>query len=228
MFEIYLVFEVMGVFDKVKEVGFIEKYSVQFYVKFGKVLMFFYFVSEKDLDDECVFDSVRIWQVRCVEFDDLFFCYCVDVGVEILCGVSVCELIFDDGGQVVGLCFQLGDEKCEVCCKVVVDVMGQSVLIGWQFELLKVDYVFDYVLIFIYFCGVWCDEGWDEGVIFIFYIEEGRFWFWYILFFDDIVSVGVVGGFDYLVKDCEGCLYEIFFEEVECCVEIWCCFEGVV
>lgn len=226
--ETYSAFEAMGVLDKVKEAGFTEKHSVQFYAKSGKASMPFYFVSEKDPSDVRAVDSARTWQVRRAEFDDLLFRHCADVGAEVLRGVSARELIQDDGGRVVGLRLQAGEEQREVRCQVVVDATGQSSLIGRQLDLPKVDYDLDHASIFTHFRGAWRDSGRDEGATLILHTEEGKSWFWYIPLPDDVVSVGVVGGLDYLVKERDGRPHETFFEEVGRCAEIERRLEGAV
>lgn len=226
--ETYSAFEAMGVLDKVKEAGFTEKHSVQFYAKSGKASMPFYFDSEKDPSDERAVDSARTWQVRRADFDDLLFRHCADVGAETLRGISARELLQDDTGQVVGLKLRAGEQSCEVRCKVVVDATGQTSLIGRKLDLPKVDYNLHHASIFTHFRGAWRDSGRDEGATLILHTEEGKSWFWYIPLPDDIVSVGVVGGIDYLVKDREGRPHETFFEEVGRCAEIERRLEGAV
>jgi flavin-dependent dehydrogenase len=60
-------------------------------------------------------------------------------------------------------------------------------------------------------------EGRDEGATLILYTGEPRTWFWFIPLPDDVVSVGVVGPVDRLVKQRQGNPQSIFAEELAMC-----------
>ncbi len=225
--ETYSAFEAMGVLDKVKAAGFTEKHSVQFYAKSGKASMPFYFVSEKDPDDTRAVDSARTWQVERRHFDQLLFEHGAEMGAECVRGVQAREVL-RDGARVVGLKVAAGDAEREVKCGVLVDATGQSSLIGRQLDLLRVDYQLDHASVFTHFRGAWRDVGRDEGATLILHTEEGKSWFWYIPLAGDVVSVGVVGPVDYLIKGRDGMPHEIFFEEVSRCAEIGRRLEGAV
>ena len=225
--ETYSSFEAMGVLDKIKAAGFTEKHSVQFFAKSGKASMPFYFVSEKDQDDERDVDSARTWQVLRADFDQLLFEHGADVGVECVRGATVRELL-QDGESVAGVRALIGGEERKIRSRVVVDATGQSSLVGRQLDLPRFDYQLDHASIFTHFRGGWRDKGVDEGATLILHTEEGKSWFWYIPLAGDIVSVGVVGPVDYLIKGREGRPHEIFFEEVARCAEISRRIEGAV
>jgi flavin-dependent dehydrogenase len=55
--------------------------------------------------------------------------------------------------------------------------------------------------IWSYFEGAYRDTGRDEGATMVLQTPDKQGWFWYIPQHDNIVSVGVVGPFDYLFKD---------------------------
>ena len=63
-------------------------------------------------------------------------------------------------------------------------------------------------------------RGRDEGATLILHTKSGDCWFWYIPLAGDVVSVGVVGPMDTLIRDREGRPHEIFFDEVRNCAEI--------
>lgn len=84
----------------------------------------------------------------------------------------------------------------------------------WEFDL-----EFKKVVIWIYYEGVRRNGELGLEVICILYIDIKDCWFWYILFLNGMVSVGVVGDNDYVFKGC-GRFEEIFVEEVVKCLGI--------
>ena len=67
-----------------------------------------------------------------------------------------------------------------------------------------------------YWKGAYRDTGRNEGATVVIQTTNKQGWFWYIPQHDDIVSVGVVGPFDYLFKG-RGAHEETFNEEVAAC-----------
>src|SRR5207253_10394032 len=66
--------------------------------------------------------------------------------------------------------------------------------------------------------GDQCDKGKGGGATVVIQTQGKQGWFWYIPQHNNIVSVGVVAGYDYLFKDRPGKDHEaIYFEEVERC-----------
>ena len=63
--------------------------------------------------------------------------------------------------------------------------------------------------------GAYRDTGRDEGATIVLQTPDKQGWFWYIPQHDNIVSVGVVGPFDYLFKNRGKDFEKIFNEEVE-------------
>src|SRR5262249_43659357 len=62
------------------------------------------------------------------------------------------------------------------------------------------------------------DTGRDEGATLVIQTKGKNGWFWYIPLHDDVVSVGVVAPYDYLLKDRGNKdLEAIYFEEVDRC-----------
>jgi len=70
------------------------------------------------------------------------------------------------------------------------------------------------------------DPGIDAGATLIFHTEERRSWFWYIPLPDDVVSIGVVGPLDYLVRNRDGDPATVYAEELERCPALGQRLEG--
>jgi flavin-dependent dehydrogenase len=69
--------------------------------------------------------------------------------------------------------------------------------------------------VWTYWKGAVRDTGRDEGATLVIQTEGKKGWFWYIPLHDDVVSVGVVAGYDYLFQNrASKELEAIYFEEV--------------
>ena len=210
------VFEKMGALERMKNSSFVEKHSVQFFTRTGKASMPFYFEKERPGDD-----SARTWQVRRSEFDQLLMDTAAGQGAEVHRGVNVRDVLFEDG-RARGVRATAADNggPVELASRVVIDATGQSALLARRLDLGRVDYGLRHASIYTHFRGAIRDEGKDEGATLILHTESGECWFWYIPLAGDVVSVGVVGPMDGLIRDRKGRPHEIFFEEVGNCAEI--------
>ncbi len=210
------VFEKMGALRAMQESHFVEKHSVQFFTKTGKASMPFYFDKERPGDD-----SARTWQVRRSEFDQLLMDTAAGQGAEVHRGVNVRDVLFEDGRAVgVRVSTVHNGGSVELASRVVVDATGQSALLARRLDLGRVDYGLRHASIYTHFRGALRDEGKDEGATLILHTKSGECWFWYIPLAGDVVSVGVVGPMDTLIRNRDGRPHEIFFEEVRNCAEI--------
>ncbi len=210
------VFEKMGALERMQRSHFTEKHSVQFFTKTGKASLPFYFERERP---GC--DSARTWQVRRSEFDELLMETAAEQGAETHRGVNVRDVLFD-GGRAVGVRAALAGNggTVDLGARVVIDATGQSALLARRLDLGRVDYGLRHASIYTHFRGAIRDEGKDEGATLILHTKSGECWFWYIPLAGDVVSVGVVGPVDRLIRNRKGRPHEIFFEEVRNCAEI--------
>jgi flavin-dependent dehydrogenase len=134
-------------------------------------------------------------------------------------GVRVREVMFE-GERAVGVRVQHEDgREEEVRAKVVVDASGQTAMLGNRFKTLVKDKDLKKGAVWTYFKGAYRDKGRDEGATIVLQTKEKKGWFWYIPLHNNIVSVGVVRGFDELFagnRDHE----TIYNEELENCPEV--------
>src|SRR5205814_5471838 len=106
-----------------------------------------------------------------------------------------------------------------VNAKVVVDASGQTAMIGNKFNILEKDQDLKKGAVWTYFKGAYRDTGRDEGATLVLQTKGKKGWFWYIPLHNDVVSVGVVRGFDEMFasgKDHEA----IYNEELDNCPEV--------
>ncbi len=202
--ETYWVLKRLGMLGKMQQSHFVKKYSVQFVNASGKQSAPFYFRDNKP--HECS----QTWQVVRSEFDRMLLENARAHGVTAHEGVRVMDVIFE-GNRAVGV--KLKDR--EVRAKVVVDASGQNGLIANRLRLRVWDPVLNKGAIWSYFEDAYRDTGRDEGATMVLQTPDKQGWFWYIPQHDNIVSVGVVGPFDYLFKGRGKDFEKIFNEEVE-------------
>jgi len=182
----YFPLERIGMIEKLRESAFIKKLSVQFVREDGMVSKPFYFEDHQD------HPSSQTWQVERAEFDHLLLKNAAEKGAEVREGVRVTNLMEEDG-RVIGV----ESDQGRFTAEVVIDASGRDSLAiarkGWRVP----DQALKKIAIWTYFEGAKRDEGVDEGATTVAYVN-GKNWFWYIPLQNNRVSVGVVGGKDYL------------------------------
>ena len=210
--ETFGVLERLGMLPRLRGGPFVEKHSVQFVTEHGKLSEPFYFADYKQGD------SARTWQVTRQDFDQLMLDNARAAGVDVREGVRVLEVLFE-GTRAVGV--RIADAAggdTVVPAEVVVDAAGQSGLILDRLSLREWDPVLKKAAIWTYWKGAFRDTGRDAGATVVLQTQGKKGWFWYIPLADDVVSVGVVAGYDYLFKERDVRDPEaIYFEEVARC-----------
>lgn len=210
--ETYWVLKRLNMLDKLKGSHYVKKYSVQFVGQTGRLSEPFYFVDHKP------HESSQTWQVRRSEFDQMMLNNAREHGVEVHEGTRVLEVLFE-GERAVGVRVQHEDGTTrEVRADVVVDASGQSSMIMSRLGLREWDPVLKKAALWTYWEGAFRDTGHDEGATIVIQVQGKQGWFWYIPLHDNIVSVGVVAGYDYLFKNRPNKdLETIYNEEVARC-----------
>jgi flavin-dependent dehydrogenase len=210
--ETYWVLKRLDMLEKMQKSHFVKKYSVQFVNASGKQSAPFYFWDNKP--HECS----QTWQVVRGEFDQMMLDNAREHGVRVHEGVRVMDVLFDPStglgaanARAVGV--KLKDR--EVRATVVVDASGQNGLIANRLRLRVWDPILNKGAIWTYWEGAYRDTGKDEGATMVLQTPDKQGWFWYIPQHDNIVSVGVVGPFDYLFKNRGKDFEKIYAEEVE-------------
>lgn len=197
--ETFGVFERLGMLDAMRGSRFIEKHSVQFVNERGMLSEPFYFSDHRPQE------SSRTWQVRRSEFDEMMLRNAARLGVDVHEGCRVLEVLFDgsgSGARARGVRVQ--DEAGlvrTVEADVVVDASGQGAMIQSRLGLRDWDRELKKAAVWSYWKGASRGTGRDEGATLVLQLDEKQGWFWYIPLHDDIMSVGVVAGHDYLFKN---------------------------
>jgi flavin-dependent dehydrogenase len=208
--ETYWVLNRLNMLPKMQQSHFVKKYSVQFVNSAGKLSAPFYFFDNKP--HECS----QTWQVVRSEFDLMMLNNAREHGVTVHEGIRVVDVLFEDD-RAVGVTVQAeGGARRDVRAKVIVDASGQNGLLQNRFRLRVWDPILNKGAIWTYWKGAYRDTGRDEGATIVIQTPSKQGWFWYIPLHDDLVSVGVVGPFDYLFKG-RGDREQTYHDEVDCC-----------
>ena len=197
----------LGMLEKMQGSHFTNKHSVQFVSEHGKLSEPFYFA------DHDPHNRSQTWQVRRSEFDHMMLNNARDHGVQVHEGARVLEVLLE-GERAVGVRVKPeGQPERVVRPKVVVDASGQSSMIIDKLGLRQWDPVLKKAAVWTYWKGAYRDTGKDEGATIVLQTKDKKGWFWYIPLHDDIVSVGVVAGYDYLFKNRDSKdLEKVYFE----------------
>lgn len=203
----YFSLDRLGVTEKMHDIGFQKKQSVQFATTDGRISAPFYFFQHFD------HPAATTWQVERQDFDLMMLDNARAKGAEVRENTTALDFI-KDGERVIGVRAQTGDQPAfEVHAPVTLDCTGRDALFqrknGWR----KRDPMLNKISIWTLFKNAKRDPGLDEGATTIAYLPEGG-WFWNIPLRDDIVSSGIVAERDYLYRDTRD-PDEIYTREIE-------------
>ena len=208
--ETYWPLQRLGVIDRVREMGFQTKESVQFVTASGKESEPFYF---REHDSR---ESSTTWQVERGDFDKLLFDRAAELGADCFDKTRLLDVIFD-GKQAVGVKVRdaEGMER-EISAKVIVDGTGQQSMLANKLGLKVVNPRLKKAAIWGYYKDAMRDPGDNGGATIILQTSTKDCWFWFIPQSRGITSVGCVGDNDFLLKG-RGTPEEVFHEELDRC-----------
>jgi flavin-dependent dehydrogenase len=203
----YFPLQRIGMIEKLNKSHFPRKYAVQFASQDGRVSAPFYF--HKHLQHE----AAVTWQVVRSEFDQMLLENAREKGVEVR-EETKASAIVRQHGQVVGVTAAGKDgREYELRAKMTIDASGRDIFTLSKSNGRKWDPELNKMAVWTYYRGALRDPGIDAGSTTVAMVPE-RGWFWFIPLPNDVVSVGVVAGKDYLFPQPRE-LADIFHGEVE-------------
>jgi FADH2 O2-dependent halogenase len=148
------------------------------------------------------------------KFDLALLKHAEGLGTEVLQGVAVSEVLFDEQGFACGVKANVGGQTVELKSKIVVDASGRDTFLGRHLRLKKKDPIFNQYAIHTWFENV--DRGTEEtrDYIHIYFLPIERGWVWQIPITRDITSIGVVVERKDFAK-AKGDLKSFFYEHVQ-------------
>jgi flavin-dependent dehydrogenase len=187
--------ERLGLIPKLRQSGFVKKYSVQFVSPSGRASQPFYFYNRYDRDS-----IAQTWQVLRSEFDCMVVEHTRQQGAEVREETEVVGFLKEEG-RVVGVDVKDKSGRCyEVRAPITVDATGREAMAATQHAWRRGDPKLNKVAVWTYYKGAKRDEGIDAGATTVAFIPN-KGWFWFIPQHNDMVSVGVVADGKYLSRD---------------------------
>lgn len=217
--ETYWLFERLGVLNQLETSSYAKKVGVQFVNNTGKESAPFFFRSHDDRD------CSETWHVDRAEFDKMLFDNAAEKGAT--CRDQTRALDVDlEAKPLTRVRLQPSTGgPVDVTAKVLVDATGQQALLANRLGLRRENPTLRKAAIWQHFRGAYRDEAGGGVKTVIMHTADKQSWFWYIPQADDIVSVGVVGDRDYLLKG-RGAPEQVFGQEQEKCATLQCWLSG--
>ncbi len=198
----------LGLLDKMRQAGFVQKHSVQFVSTSGKASQPFYFASRYAPE------VAQTWQVLRSEFDLLLMQNAREKGAEVLEQTTVTELLQEDGVTCGVRARDNSGRALEFRAPITIDCSGREAFaptrLNWRVREPKLNKV----AVWTYYRGALRDPGLEAGATTVAYVPE-KGWFWYIPQHRDMISVGVVAEGKYLTRDGVREPRDIFNREIE-------------
>lgn len=216
--ETYWSLERLGVLERMRERGFIQKVGVQFVNNTGKESQPFFF------DEHDPRDCSKTWHVERDRFDEMLFENAADKGADCFDETRVMGVTINPESPHEVKLQQKNGNASTVKARVIVDGTGQSALIANRLGLREENRRLRKAAIWSYYRGAErCTD--ERNTTVILHTMDKQAWFWYIPLSNDIVSVGVVGNNDYMLKG-RGTPAETFAEELANCPAVQRRVEG--
>ena len=192
--ETYWTLERLGVLEKMKASSFIRKVGVQFVSPSGKESQPFLF------DRYDPRDCSQTWHVERADFDMLLFENARQKGAECRDQTRMLDVAIHDATPHAIRIQNAGGSSQNLSAKVVVDATGQHAFLANRLGLRVTDPHLRKAAIWGYYRGAKRSSEGSSELTTILHTEEKRNWFWYIPMSSDLVSVGLVGDNDELLR----------------------------
>jgi len=198
----------LGVIERMNEIGFTRKHSVQFATTDGRISAPFYFFQHFD------HPAATTWQVERQDFDLMLMENARKKGVDVRENTTALDFL-KTGDRVTGIRARTGDgEPFEATAPITLDCTGRDALYQRKHGTRKRDPMLNKISIWTLFKNAKRDTGLEEGATTIAYLPGGG-WFWNIPLRNGIVSSGIVAERDYLYRGDTRDPAEIYAREIE-------------
>ena len=172
-------FSRLGLHEKFRSAGFIEKFGGAMYGACGGEGVKFYF------EDGFRSQTDRSYQVTRADFDKLLLDHAAEKGAEVREETTVNQIDFVNDG--VSLTITPGRQ---IRAKYLIDASGRNSLVGAKFKLKKTYEHLKKISLFAHYEGFIREEGRDGTLTKM--VRALDRWFWIIPLKDEITSIGVV------------------------------------
>lgn len=207
--ETFWTLERLGVLDQLRASSYPKKVGVQFVSSSTKESAPFFF------DEMDARECSTTWHVERASFDNMLFQNATAKGADCRDRCRVLDVDMDAERPVVSYHDAEG-QACQVETQVVVDATGQQAMLANRLGLVEVNEQLKKASIWTYYESAERSEDPERNTTIILHTEDKSCWFWYIPLANDVVSVGLVGDHQQLLKG-RGTPEEIFAAELARC-----------
>lgn len=173
----------LGVHEKFKRAGFMEKFGGEMCGACSEKGVKFYF------EDGFRSQTDRSYQVTRAEFDKVLLEHAAETGAEVHQETAVEEVEFNADGATLRIRGK-GAAPREIDARYVIDASGRNSILGTKFALKKTYRHLQKVSVFAHYTGVDRDPGRDGTLTRM--VRGIDRWFWMIPLTDEKISIGVV------------------------------------
>lgn len=182
------VFEEIGFLETMEREGFVHKYGASWHTTREDQEIYIEF---KEFPQEGV-NQEYTYHVDRAKFDLLLLKHAESLGSQVIQGVRVTRILFDDNGFANGVRVRVAGQEVDLSAKMIVDASGRNTVLGRQLNLKKNDPIFNQYAVHAWFENVNKSTIGTEEFIHIYFLPVERGWAWQIPITEDVTSMGVV------------------------------------
>lgn len=181
-------FQDIGFLNTMENEGFVRKYGAAWHPTSarGEFAIKFAEFPQPGIDQD------HTYHVDRSKFDLLLLKHAQGLGSDVIQGVSVNEVLFDENDFARGVRISISGHDMELPARFVVDASGRNTLLGGQRGLREKDPIFRQFAVHAWFENLDRGTGETAEYIHIYFIPVERGWVWQIPITDAVTSVGVV------------------------------------
>ncbi len=197
------VYKEIGFLPTLEKEGFPHKYGASWHDTRGLGAAHIWF---NEFPQEGI-DQPYTYHVDRGKLDLLLLKHAQNLGTEVIQGVTVKQVLFDENQYANGVRVKFADQEIDLHAKMIVDASGRNTLLGRQLGIKKKDPIFNQYAVHAWFENVARGEPDTADFIHIYFLPVERGWAWQIPITDKITSMGIVAEKEIFVQskgDLEG------------------------
>ncbi len=182
------IFDEIGFLPFMEKAGFPKKYGASWHEPGGKE----FFINFDEFQQPGI-NQPYTYHVDRSKLDLHLLKHAQELGSEVIQGVSVQKVLFNDSQQAVGVQVKMAGQLIDIPAKMVVDASGRGTLLGRQLNIKQSDPIFNQFAVHAWFKNVQRSQNeHTKDFIHIYFLPVERGWAWQIPITDEITSVGIV------------------------------------
>lgn len=181
------VYEEIGFLPTMEKEGFVHKHGASWHDLNGKEAAIWFNEFHQD-----GISQPYTYHVDRSRLDLLLLKHAQSLGTEVIQGVTVRQVLFDEKGYANGVRAKIADQEIDLHSKLVIDASGRNTIIGRQLGTKKKDPIFNQYAVHAWFENVARGTEETSEFIHIYFLPVERGWVWQIPINDHITSIGVV------------------------------------